>query len=59
MSVLALKYIDVSIASILSTTEPLFTLLFAFLINKDKPTRKEIIGALIAMVGVLMMILFQ
>lgn len=59
MSVLALKYIDVSIASILSTTEPLFTLLFAFLINKDKPTRKEMIGALIAMVGVLMMILFQ
>jgi len=59
MSVLALKYIDVSIASILSTTEPLFTLLFAFLINKDKPTKRELIGAAITFIGVLMMIIFQ
>ena len=59
MSVLALKYIDVSIASILSTTEPLFTLLFAFLINKDKPTKRELIGAAVTFIGVLMMIVFQ
>lgn len=59
MSVLALKYIDVSVASILSTTEPLFALLFAFLINKDKPTRKELIGAAITFVGVIMMVVFQ
>ena len=59
MSVLALKYIDVSIASILSTTEPLFALLFAFLINKDKPTKRELIGAAITFIGVLMMIVFQ
>lgn len=59
MSVLALKYVDVSVASILSTTEPLFALLFAFLINKDKPTRKELIGAAITFVGVIMMIVFQ
>lgn len=59
MSVVALKYIDVSVASILSTTEPLFTLLFAFLINKDKPTKKELVGAVVTFVGVLMMVIFQ
>lgn len=59
LSVLALKFIDVSIASILSTTEPIFTLVFAYLINRDKPTKKEIAGAAITFVGVMMMILSQ
>lgn len=59
LSVLALKYIDVSVASILSTTEPLFALLFAFLINRDKPTRRELLGAAITFIGVLIMIIFQ
>ena len=59
MSVLALKYVDVSVASILSTTEPLFTLLFAFLINRDKPTKRELLGAAITFVGVLLMVIFQ
>jgi len=59
MSVLALKFVDVSVVSILCTTEPLFTLLFAFLINKDKPTPRELLGAAITFVGVLLMVIFQ
>ena len=57
LSMLAIKNISVSLASILSTTEPIFVLLFAWLINKEKATRNELMGAVITILGLLMIIL--
>lgn len=59
LSVLALKYIDVAIASIIFTTEPIFTFVFVYLLNHEKPTRREVIGAVVALSGMLLMILYQ
>ncbi|MBR3615518.1 MAG: DMT family transporter [Bacteroidaceae bacterium] len=58
LSTLAIKNISVSIASVLSTTEPIFVLLFAFLINKEKAKPKEILGAAVTICGLLIMILY-
>lgn len=57
LSTVAIKYISVSLASVLSTTEPIFVLLFAFLINQDKATRRELLGAAITIFGLLIVIL--
>lgn len=57
LSMLAIKNISVSLASILSTTEPIFVLLFAWLINKEKATRNELVGAVVTILGLLMIIL--
>lgn len=59
LSVVAIKYIDVAIASIIATTETIFTFLFAYLINKEPPKKRELVGATIALIGVTVMILIQ
>lgn len=56
LSMVAIKYIPVSLASVLSTTEPIFVLLLAYLINKEKVSRREIIGTFITLLGVFIII---
>lgn len=56
LSMLAIKYTSVSITSILSAMEPVFVLLFAFIINHERATQREIIGSAIAILGLLIII---
>ena len=56
LSMIAIKYISVSLASVLSTTEPVFVLLFAFLLNKEKVKRQELIGTLLTIIGLYLII---
>ncbi len=56
LSMLAFKHITVSLASILSATEPVFVLLLAFLINHERTTRRELIGAVITIAGLLIIL---
>ena len=57
LSMLAIKNISVSLASVLSTTEPIFVLLFAWLINKEVASRRELVGAVVTVIGLVMIIL--
>lgn len=57
MSMYAIKNISVSLASVLSTTEPVFVLIFAYLINNDKATRRELIGSSVAILGLMIVLL--
>ena len=57
LSMYAIKSISVSLASILSTTEPVFVLLLAYLINHEKVSKRELIGATVSIVGLLIIIL--
>mgnify|MGYP003526581576 CR=1 FL=1 len=52
-----IKYISVSLASVLSTTEPIFVFLFAYFINHDIATKRELLGATITILGLLIIIL--
>lgn len=56
LSMAAIKFISVSLASVLSATEPLFVLLLAFILNKDKATKREFIGAAITLLGLFLII---
>lgn len=56
LSMYAIKTISVSLASVLSTTEPIFVILFAYMINKDAIKKKEIIGAIISIIGLLFIV---
>lgn len=56
LSMYAIKTISVSLASVLSTTEPIFVILFAYLVNKETIKKKEIIGAIISIVGLLFIV---
>ena len=56
LSMVAIKYISVSLASVLSTTEPIFVLAFAFMINKEKVNRQELIGTFMTLVGLYLII---
>lgn len=53
----AVKYISVTLASVLSTTEPLFVIILAYLITKEKITRREIIGTALTLAGLLLIVL--
>lgn len=57
LSMLAIKHVSVSLASILSTTEPVFVLMLAYLINKERATRREIVGVIITIAGLMLIIL--
>lgn len=57
LSLLALKYIDVSIATILSSTTPLFILPMSAFILKEKISMHKIIGAVVAVAGVVLVFL--
>lgn len=52
LSLVAIKYVDVSIAYTLNSTEPLFILPLAALILKEKVTLRALLGTLIALVGI-------
>lgn len=56
LSMVAIKYITVSLASILGTMEPVFVLVFAFLINKERIKKQELIGTAITIVGLYLII---
>lgn len=56
LSMVAIKYISVSLASVLSTTEPIFVILFAFLINREKVSRQEVFGTLLTLIGLYLII---
>lgn len=56
LSTFALKYITVSLASVLSATEPVFVLILAFLINHEKVKGREIIGAFVTISGLLIIL---
>ena len=57
LSMMAIKHITVSLASVLSATEPVFVLILAFLINHERVSKRELIGATITIAGLLMIIL--
>ena len=59
LSMYAIKTISVSLASILSTTEPVFVLLLAYLINHEKVSKRELIGAAVSILGLLIIILHE
>lgn len=52
LSLLALKYIDASIASTLSSTTPLFILPMVAIILKEKISIRAVFGAAVAVIGV-------
>lgn len=56
LSMAAIKYISVALASVLSATEPIFVLMLAFLISKEKITRRELIGTVITLIGLFLII---
>lgn len=58
LSMVAIKNISVSLASVLSTTEPIFVLLFAYMFNHEKITKRELAGSFISIVAVLFIILY-
>lgn len=57
LSMYAVKKISVSLASVLSVTEPVFVLGFAYIINHEKASWREIVGASISVLGLLLIIL--
>lgn len=56
LSMVALKNITVSLYSVLATTEPIFVILFAFLLNKELATKRELVGCLVAVIGLLLIL---
>ena len=56
LSMAAIKFISVALASVLSATEPIFVLLLAFLIMKEKASKRELIGTVITLIGLFLII---
>lgn len=52
LSLVALKYIDAAIATILNSTEPIFVLPLVRLFLQEKITARAVVGAIVAVVGV-------
>lgn len=52
LSIVALKYIDASVATVLNSTEPLFVLPIVIFVLKEKVSVRSGIGALMAVIGV-------
>lgn len=57
LSMYAIKNISVSLASVLSVTEPVFVLILAYIINREKATGREIAGAVVSVFGLLIIIM--
>jgi drug/metabolite transporter (DMT)-like permease len=53
LSLLAVKYVEVSIASTLNATEPLFVLPLAAIFLKEPVTKRALLGTAIALLGIL------
>ena len=58
LSMLAIKNISVSLASILGATEPIFVLLFAWMINHEHTSKQELFGAALSITGLLIILLY-
>lgn len=56
LSMAAIKYISVSLASVLGATEPIFVLLLAFLLMREKVTKRELIGTIVTLIGLFLII---
>lgn len=56
LSHVALKFADVSVASTLAATEPLFIMPLAAIFQKEAITRQEVWGALVAVFGVVLLV---
>lgn len=56
LSMAAIKFISVALASVLSATEPIFVFLLAFLIMKEKANKRELIGTVITLIGLFLII---
>ena len=56
LSLVAIKFLKIAVASTLSATEPLFILPLTFIFLKERITAAEIIGALLTMGGVVIII---
>lgn len=57
LSMVAIKYISVSLASVLFTTEPVFVLVLVFFLAKEKITMQEFVGTLTTLIGLLLILL--
>lgn len=57
LSMVSLKYLEASIATILSMTEPLFILPLTYFLLKEKVSFRELAGALVAFSGVVLIFL--
>lgn len=57
LSMAAIKNVSVSLVSVLMTTESVFVLIFAYLINKEKATGRELVGAAVSIIGLLLIII--
>jgi len=57
LSLVALKFLDVAVASTLGATEPLFVLPLALIILKERITLTEFIGAVLTACGVIIIII--
>lgn len=55
LSLVAIKYVNIGVASALNATEPLFVLPLAYFILKEKISRIEIFGAVITVLGVVLL----
>lgn len=56
LSLVSLKYVDVSIANTLNTTDPIFVLLLAAIFLHEKITLKAVIGTILTMGGIILLI---
>ena len=56
LSMAAIKFISVALASVLSSTEPIFVIALSFILCKEKIHTREIIGALITLIGLSLII---
>lgn len=57
LSIVAIKYIDVTIASVLATTEPIFVLLLSYILYHEKAAWREILGTIITLSGIFIIML--
>jgi drug/metabolite transporter (DMT)-like permease len=57
LSLVAIKFLDVAIASTLGATEPFFVLPLAFFILKERIALVEVIGAFLTVCGVAIIII--
>jgi len=55
LSLVAIKYINIGVASALNATEPLFVLPFAYFIMKEKIEKIEIFGAVCSVMGIFLL----
>lgn len=56
LSMAAIKFISVALASVLSATEPIFVLVLAFIISKEKITKRELVGTIVTLIGLFLII---